>query len=621
MWEMIWNHKILSLFQMEKQSGIKGISTLKPTSVDDLAVLNSTIRLMAQEGTSEMPTDKLARFKKDPEAWDRELKQWGLGSREKEILEPILKSSYGLCIAQEQFMELVQLPELGGFSLTWADSLRKSIAKKNPAAFNKLTEEFYSKTAEKGIDAKFAKYVWEVLVSMSKGYGFNQSHTLAYSLVALQEMNLAYYYPIIFWNTACLITDSGELEENGSTDYTKIANAIGKIMQTDTKISLVNINTSDFGFKPDLENNVILFGLKAMLNVGDDVIDRTIKNRPYVSIKDYYYKVRPNKQAMISLIKGGAFDHLMERKLAMAWFIWETCDKKKNLTLSNLPGLIRYGMLPEDTEERIRARRIYEFNRYLKAVCKEKKDDTTYKVDDRALQFLTEIEKENYVDENYELNIKTWEKIYHKEMDVFREWIAADKENILTELNQRIFAQDWSRYAYGNYSSWEMEALCFYYHPHELINVNKGKYGLVDFYSLPEDPIVDKTFIKGGKEIKMFKLFKICGTCIAKNKDKGTVSLLTTEGVVSVKFRKEYFSMFDKQISQRGEDGSKHVVEKSWFNRGNMIIVQGIRSGSEFVAKNYASSGGHQLYKISSIEPNGDLLLKTERYQGELEDE
>ena len=92
-------------------------------------------------------------------------------------------------------------------------------------------------------------------------------------------------------------------------------------------------------------------------------------------------------------------------------------------------------------------------------MCKEKKDDTTYKVDDRALQFLTEIEKENYVDENYELNIKTWEKIYHKEMDVFREWIAADKENILTELNQRIFAQDWSRYAYGNYSSWEMEAL------------------------------------------------------------------------------------------------------------------------------------------------------------------
>lgn len=172
MWKMIWNHKILSLFQMEKQSGIKGIATLKPTSVDDLAVLNSTIRLMAQDGTTEMPTDKLARFKKDPFAWDRELAQWGLGQEEKKILEPILSSSYGLCIAQEQFMELVQLPELGGFSLTWSDSLRKSIAKKNPAGFQKLTNEFYEVTKEKGIKQNFAKYVWEVLISMSKGYGF-----------------------------------------------------------------------------------------------------------------------------------------------------------------------------------------------------------------------------------------------------------------------------------------------------------------------------------------------------------------------------------------------------------------------------------------------------------------
>ena len=55
MWEMVWNHKITSLFQMEKQSGISGIAMLKPTSVDDLATLNSVIRLMAQEKGGEMP--------------------------------------------------------------------------------------------------------------------------------------------------------------------------------------------------------------------------------------------------------------------------------------------------------------------------------------------------------------------------------------------------------------------------------------------------------------------------------------------------------------------------------------------------------------------------------------
>lgn len=159
MWKDIWEHKILSLFQMEKDSGIKGIAALKPTSVDDLAVLNSTIRLMAQEGASEMPTDKLARFKADPKAWDRELKQWKLGTKEKSILEPILGSSYGLCITQEQFMSLVQLPELGGFNLTWADKLRKSIAKKNPKEFDNLTKEFYQVTKERGVSENFAKYV------------------------------------------------------------------------------------------------------------------------------------------------------------------------------------------------------------------------------------------------------------------------------------------------------------------------------------------------------------------------------------------------------------------------------------------------------------------------------
>ena len=160
-----------------------------------------------------------------------------------------------------------------------------------------------------------------------------------------------------------------------------------------------------------------------------------------------------------------------------------------------------------------------------------------------------------------------------------------------------------------------MEVLCFYYHEHELIDANIGKYGLVDFFTLPEDPVIDRTFWKGDKEIKLFKLSKICGTCIAKDKTKSTVTLLTTSGVVTVKFRKEYFALFDKQISERYVDGTKKIVEKSWFNRGNMILVQGMRSGDNFIAKKYASSGGHQLYKINEI-IDGDLVLQTERYQG-----
>jgi DNA polymerase-3 subunit alpha len=206
-------------------------------------------------------------------------------------------------------------------------------------------------------------------------------------------------------------------------------------------------------------------------------------------------------------------------------------------------------------------------------------------------------------------------------MDIAREWIRANKEEVLDKLNAKIFMDDWNKYAKGSYSSWEMEVMCFYYHEHELANVNKGKYGLMNFYDLPEEPIVDRTFPKGNVMINMYKLTKICGTCIAKNKDKGLVTLLTVDGVVTVRFRKEYFALFDKQISAKGDDGKKHVVEKSWFKRGSLIVVQGMRRGDEFVAKKYASSGGHQLYKIQEVLPNGDLILQTERNKGEMEDD
>ena len=172
MWEMVWNHKITSLFQMEKQSGISGIAMLKPTSVDDLATLNSVIRLMAQEKGGEMPTEKLARFKANPSLWDEEMIKFGLTADERKILHKELDVSYGICEAQEGFMQLVQLPECGGFNLTWADRLRKSIAKKNPKEFDELTIEYYNNIKEKNLSYNLCNYVWKVLVAYSRGYGF-----------------------------------------------------------------------------------------------------------------------------------------------------------------------------------------------------------------------------------------------------------------------------------------------------------------------------------------------------------------------------------------------------------------------------------------------------------------
>lgn len=543
-------------------------------------------------------------------------------------------------------MSLVQLPECGGFSLGWADALRKAIAKKNPAAYDQLTVEYFDNMRKKGLSENLCNYVWNVLVATSRGYGFNASHTLAYSLVALQEMNLAWKYPVIFWNCACLITDSGGMEEDEepneeivdiyesedfeeyeyidspdkqtkvkkkrvkSNNYEKIASAIGKMRSAGVEIMLPDINDSLYTFVPDVENNRILFGLRGIINVGEDVIAAAIANRPYNSIVEFYEKVKPNKRAMISLIQCGAFDALEDRKFAMTWFIWETCDKKKNLNLQNLSTLEQNGLIPKDTEQFAMAWRVYEFNRYLKQICKS--NGKEYLLDERAIDFLNELG----INCGQSIGIKSWDKVYQTWMDIYRNWIKSNP-HLLQSLNDIVFKKDWDKYAEGSLSKWEMNSLGFYYHEHELENINTSKYGISDFSRLSEVPEIETTITRKGKEIPIYSLKKICGTCIAKNKAKGTVTLLTTSGVVNVKIRKEVFAVYDKQISEVNDKGTKTVKEHSWFNRGAMIMVLGIRSGDDFISKRYSSSSmTHQVYRIDDILSDGDLVFQIDRYGG-----
>ena len=434
-------------------------------------------------------------------------------------------------------------------------------------------------------------------------------------------MNLAYKYPIIYWNTACLIADSGG--EDGSTDYTKIAQSVNKIRSEGINVSLVDINKSSLEFEPDEENNRILFGMKALNNVTEDLINTIIDNRPYYSILDFCNKINPKRQAMVSLVKAGAFNEFCPQQKAMVEYLWITCDKKKRLTLQNMPGLIKYGLLPESNDAQILGRRIYEFNRYLKAECKY--DNTFYALDNRAINFINELDVLNltFVDNMFLLKIKDWDNFYQKAMDVFRDWIKENKDSILDELNTQIFMQDWNKYAQGNVSAWEMEAMCFYYHDHELKNADKIKYGLSNFSELSETPVVDKFFKRAGSNIPLYKLSLICGTCIAKDKAKSTVYLLTPDNmVVPVKFAREYFSLFDKQIFRKNPDGTKTVLERSWFNRGQKILIQGYRRDNEFVSKKYANSiTAHQLYHIDEIMSDGSLTLRSDRATGEEEED
>lgn len=169
MWDMVYQQKINSLFQMDAQSGRDAVRLTHPQSVEDLATINSVLRLMPQKKGDETPLEKFARYKENIQLWYDEMRQWGLTDEEMKLLEPVAKDTYGITESQESFMTLVQMPECGGFDLTWADRLRKSIAKKSPKDYDKLTEEFYANMREKHLSENLCRYVWQILVAYSRG--------------------------------------------------------------------------------------------------------------------------------------------------------------------------------------------------------------------------------------------------------------------------------------------------------------------------------------------------------------------------------------------------------------------------------------------------------------------
>jgi DNA polymerase-3 subunit alpha len=160
-----------------------------------------------------------------------------------------------------------------------------------------------------------------------------------------------------------------------------------------------------------------------------------------------------------------------------------------------------------------------------------------------------------------------------------------------------------------------MESVSFYSHDHELMD-SQFLYGYDDYFSMPEEPEVEYTFIgKDGNEVRVYKLRRIIGTVIDKNKMKNTVTLLTPTGVVNVKVYKSQYAGFDKQLSEYGADGKKHVKEKSWFSRGTLLMIQGIKRGSDFIPKKRKDSFYPIISKIVGINEDGTLELQTERVE------
>ena len=632
-WKAIQDGTIINVFQFDSEVGAQAAKKIKPTTILELTDANGLMRLMTAEKGAETPMEKYIRFKNNLDLWYKEMDYAGLTKEEQIYLEPYFKSSYGVPPSQEQLMLMLMDSNICGFTLKEANAARKIVGKKQMSKIPELHQMILNKASSE----KLGKYVWENGVGPQMGYSFSIIHALAYSFIGFQTAYIATKWNPIYWDTACLVVNSGSLEEEDdneydedeqpvkkkeqSTDYGKIAKALGEIIDDGIKVSLVDINKSDYGFKPDVDNNQILFGMKALNGVGAAVIELIKNNRPYKSFKDFLNKVNINKTAMINLIKGGAFDNLETewakelsvepRILIMAYYLSITSDPKKKLTLSNFPNLISNDLIPESLSFE---KKVFFFNKYLK---EHKWKNYFYIPDEYCMNFYStffDMEKISIENNIFIIDQKDWDKIYQKHMDYVRDWLKENHEQILNELNIKLFKTEWDKYATGSIAAWEMSSLCFYYHEHELAHIDINKYGIVDFNKLSAIPPIDYFFQRNGKQIPIYQLYKIAGTVIGKNDTRHSITLLTTTGVVNVKFTRDYYAMFNRQISEVDESGTKKVKEKGWFTRGTKLLITGYRRDDTFVAKKYKSTNGHQLYKIIEVDNNGNISLVSNRY-------
>lgn len=628
LWDALAAGTVLDVFQFSTGVGLATAKQVKPRNPTELTSANALMRLMGEKG-KERPLDRYCRIKEDINRWYDECKNYGLTSDEIKILEPYYLPNYGVPADQESLMLVCLDPNLAHFTLKEANQARKIVAKKHMDEIPILHEKFVSQCP----NTRLGEYVWSTTMGPQMGYAFARPHALAYSFVGIQTLLLATNFQAIFWNCACLIVNAGgaelleaedEVEEeeteeqpkkkkkNKSVSYGKIAKAIGESKAKGIQVAPPDINKSNLIFKPDPANNQILYGLKGITRIGTELVYEIVAHRPYSSIEDFLSKVKVNKTQMISLIKAGTFDGLYNnnRFVAMDTYLEIISDKKKRITLQNMRMLQEKHLIPEELDFE---RRVYNFNKYIKTLAV----NNDYQLDERGLNFfLTNFDdsllRNVEVGETSSALISQteWNKIYEANMNPLRKWMKENQQNILTELNQSLLEETKEKYAAGSISHWEMESLSFYYHEHELANLNKRRYHISNFFELPEEPKVARTFpTKEGTIISLYEITRIAGTVIDKDKNKSTVTLLTTDGVVTVKVWKNQFAKWDKQISERGEDGKKHVVEKSWFTKGNKLIITGIRRGDNFIPKKYKDTEYPLFEKIIELNDNGDITL------------
>ncbi len=220
-------------------------------------------------------------------------------------LEPILKSTYGQIVYQEQVMAIVR--DLAGYSWGRSDLVRRAMSKKHQDEIDAEREKFVYGDEElgvpgcinRGISEDVANKIFDKMVDFAK-YAFNKSHAELYSITSFKTAYCKYYYPAEY---LCSVMNYAEKIDELKDDIQDARDFNIEVIPPD-----INYSQSNFS----VVNNKILFGLSRIKGVGSaaNEIIRVREEQPFSGIKDFMLRCRINVKALSALIDAGAFDSL-----------------------------------------------------------------------------------------------------------------------------------------------------------------------------------------------------------------------------------------------------------------------------------------------------------------------
>lgn len=632
MWDMVDRGDITALFQFDTAVGSQAVKAIQPRSLMELAVGNAVMRLSCE---GELPLDTYVRFKNDIQQWYSEMAMYGLTEAEVATLEKYLLPYYGVAATQEVVMELSMDPGIAGFTMIEANKLRKTIAKKQFDQIEAVHQLFLDKGLSLGNSRQILNYVWDVQVKKSLGYSFSVVHTTGYSILAIQEMNLAYKWPIIYWNCACLSVDSSAIDENdfdnlldegiidlaetdesdkreqNKTDVSKIILAVNRFKDICT-ITSPDINKSKLGFMPNVERNEIMYGLKGITMITSPVIQEIMEHRPYKNVADFVSKVNKrivNRAKVVNLIKAGCFNACEGRPIAeiLHDYILSTADQKNRLTMQNANMLIDYNLLPSELAAEQKGFKV------TKELRKYRDDSETY-------YMMGDTVDRDYVMERAEIeaiklpNGRVVEAIDSRKWDAYvyngiklktTSYIKAHEKELLQALNEKLFMGDWNKYGAGDEKRWELDALNYYKSKSPLWDIWDQIPVELNLISDIQEGAIDGFFNIKGKRVPRMHLYTVIGTVLNKNTTKGLVTVQTPDGILVLKLYKDLFAYYANETNGA-----------SFFEKGTNLLITGISRGAVFIPKVYKNMNRKSLVKIV-IHSNGQITFENKLDDGE----